>query len=69
MALRRALAAARPDAFQPDLAQSLNNLSVRLSALGRREAALAAVEEAVAASTRRSPRPGPTLSGPISLRR
>ncbi len=44
----RALAAARPDAFGPELARSLHNLSNRLSALGRREAALAAIEEAVA---------------------
>ena len=39
---------ARPDAFRPDLALSLNNLSVRLADLGRREDALAAIEEAVA---------------------
>ncbi len=43
----RALAAANPDAFTPILAASLNNLAVRLSALGRREAALAVAEEAV----------------------
>jgi Tetratricopeptide repeat len=35
-----------PDAFLPDLAMSLNNLSVRLAGLGRREDALAAGEEA-----------------------
>ena len=46
--LRRSLAAARPDAFTPDLAGSLNNLSNRLSGLGRREQALSAIEEAVA---------------------
>ncbi|QUC56037.1 tetratricopeptide repeat protein [Streptomyces sp. A2-16] len=33
----------------PDLAMSLNNLAVRLGALGRREDGLAAIEEAVAA--------------------
>ena len=44
--LYRALAAARPDAFTPDLAMALNNLASRLSALGRREDALAAAEEA-----------------------
>jgi hypothetical protein len=33
--------------FLPDLAMSLNNLSIRLGALGRREQGLAAVEEAV----------------------
>ncbi|MET8858353.1 tetratricopeptide repeat protein, partial [Streptomyces sp. NPDC004579] len=43
----RALTAARPDAFLPDLATSLNNLSVRLGELGRREDALTAIEEAV----------------------
>ena len=42
----RELAAARPDAFRPDLAGALNNLSVRLGELGRGEAALAAIEEA-----------------------
>ena len=36
----RALAAARPDAFIPDLALSLNTLANRLSDLGHREAAL-----------------------------
>ncbi|MGH6678176.1 MAG: tetratricopeptide repeat protein, partial [Bradyrhizobium sp.] len=45
--LRRALAAARPDAFIPDLARSLNNLANRLSNLGRREDALRTAEEAV----------------------
>ena len=44
-----ALAAARPDAFLPDLAMSLNNLGNRLSDLGRREDALAAANEAVRA--------------------
>ncbi len=48
VALRRELAAARPDAFKPDLAGTLNNLGAMLSALGRREDALAATEEAVA---------------------
>jgi hypothetical protein len=38
----RGLAAARPDAFLPDLATSLNNQSNRLSELGRREDALLA---------------------------
>ena len=37
----RELAAARLDAFQPDLAGSLNNLPLRLAELGRREEALA----------------------------
>ncbi|MFZ5895585.1 MAG: tetratricopeptide repeat protein, partial [Myxococcota bacterium] len=41
-------AAARPDAFLPDLAMSLNNLGAMLSDLGRREEALAAAEEGVA---------------------
>ena len=42
----RRLAAARPDAFLPNLACSLNNLGNRLSELGRREDALAATHEA-----------------------
>ncbi len=45
----RTLAQARPDAFLPHLALSLNNLSNQLAELGQREAAaLAAIEEAVA---------------------
>jgi tetratricopeptide (TPR) repeat protein len=36
-----------PGAFEPDLARALNNLSVDLSNLGRREEALAATSEAV----------------------
>ncbi len=44
--IRRRLAAARPDAFLPDLASSLNNLGNRLSELGRREQALANAQEA-----------------------
>jgi tetratricopeptide (TPR) repeat protein len=45
--IRRALAAARPDAFLPDLAGSLNNQSNLLRDVGRREDALTAIEEAV----------------------
>ena len=40
------LAGARPDAFLPDLAMALNNLGL-LADLGRREEALAAIQEAV----------------------
>jgi len=40
--------ASRPDAFRPDLAGSLDNMGIPLDALGKREAALAATEEAVA---------------------
>ena len=47
VSLRRRLAAARPDAFLPDLALSLNNVANSLSAVGRREDALSAAEEAV----------------------
>ena len=47
VAIRRQLAEARPDAFLPDLATSLNNQSACLAELGRREEALAAIEEAV----------------------
>ncbi|QXJ23628.1 tetratricopeptide repeat protein [Actinomadura graeca] len=43
----RTLAEARPDAFLPDLATSLNNQSGCLSDLGRREEALEAITEAV----------------------
>ncbi len=45
----RDLAAARPDAFLPGLATSLNNQSGCLSGLGRREEALASASEAVTA--------------------
>ncbi len=45
--LYRELAQARPEAFLPDLAMSLNNLGAMLSDLGRREEALTATEEAV----------------------
>ncbi|MFB7675809.1 tetratricopeptide repeat protein [Kitasatospora purpeofusca] len=44
----RTLAATDPDTYLPDLATSLNNLSVRLGEVGRRAEGLAAVEEAVA---------------------
>jgi tetratricopeptide (TPR) repeat protein len=43
----RDLAAARPDAFRPNLALSLANLANRLFDLGRRQDALAAAKEAV----------------------
>jgi len=42
----RQLAAARPDAFLPNLATSLNNQSIHLASLGRREEGRAAIEEA-----------------------
>ena len=45
--LRRPLAAANPAAHLPELARALNNFSVRLSELGRREDALEAIEESV----------------------
>ncbi|MFB7398418.1 tetratricopeptide repeat protein, partial [Streptomyces sp. NPDC056191] len=44
----RALAEANPDAYLPNLAASLNNLSVHLGVVGRRAEGLAAVEEALA---------------------
>ena len=44
--IHRQLAAARPDVFLPDLAMSLKNQSGRLADLGRREEALAAIEQA-----------------------
>jgi tetratricopeptide (TPR) repeat protein len=46
-ALYRKLAAANPDAFQPDLAMSLNNLATRLSDTGQREEVLTIAGEAV----------------------
>lgn len=46
MDIRRKLAEARPDAFLPYLAMSLNNLGNRLSELGQREPALEAAGEA-----------------------
>src|SRR5262249_50683740 len=58
--LYRQLAAARPDAFTPNLASSLNNQSNVLGDLGRRDEALAAIAEAV--TTRRqlaADRPAP----------
>jgi len=42
----RRLAPSRPDDFLPGLAMSLNNLGTHLFNLGRREAALAAMQEA-----------------------
>ena len=45
--IRRKLAAANPDAYEPALASALNNLGTFLSELGRREAALGPAEEAV----------------------
>ncbi|MFE3205842.1 tetratricopeptide repeat protein [Embleya sp. NPDC059237] len=42
----RRLARANPAAHEPDLATSLNNLSIRFGAVGRREEGLAAGEEA-----------------------
>jgi hypothetical protein len=44
--IRRELAAARPDVFRPGLAQSLDNLSIRLADLGRHGEALTASGEA-----------------------
>src|SRR5690606_26499352 len=43
----RELAAASPDTYLPDLAKSLNNLGACLASLGRREEAMAAMQEAV----------------------
>ncbi|MFE1759966.1 tetratricopeptide repeat protein [Streptomyces sp. NPDC059513] len=43
----RVLAEASPDAYLPDLAMALNNLSVDLGKVGRREEALGASEEAL----------------------
>ena len=48
VAIRRELAAQRPDAFRPDLATALSTLANRLSEVGRREEALAVVRELLA---------------------
>jgi tetratricopeptide (TPR) repeat protein len=48
LVLYRKLSAQQPDAFQPSLAMSLNDLASVLNDLGRREAALAAAREAAA---------------------
>jgi tetratricopeptide (TPR) repeat protein len=45
--LRRQLAAAYPAVHNPALAQSLNNLALRLAALGRYEEALTAITDTV----------------------
>lgn len=45
------LASSRPNAFRPGLANSLNNLSNRLSDVGRREEALSTAKEALGALT------------------
>ncbi|MFF3002242.1 tetratricopeptide repeat protein [Kitasatospora sp. NPDC057940] len=42
----RALAEANPDGYLPDLAMSLNNLSIRLGDMGRREEGLTVIQEA-----------------------
>ena len=52
VAVRRRLAAANAAAYEPDLAMSLNNLSVRLAEAGRRDEGLTAIEEAVAVRQR-----------------
>jgi tetratricopeptide (TPR) repeat protein len=48
----RPLAAANPAAYEPVLARSLNELSVRLAAVGRSEETLATIHEAVEISRR-----------------
>ncbi|WP_308190568.1 tetratricopeptide repeat protein [Streptomyces sp. HPF1205] len=48
VAIRRRLAAERPDLYEDDLAKSLNNLALRLGEFDRTEEALDAVREAVA---------------------
>jgi hypothetical protein len=65
--IHRRLAQDNPSRFAPDLAQSLNNLSLRLSDTGDGDGALAAIREAaeiyrrLAQRTRRALRP--TLRG------
>ena len=45
--IRRRLAETAPDAYLPDLADSLNNLANFLADAGRREEALASAQEAI----------------------
>ena len=47
MELYRGLAEASPAAYTPDLAMSLTNLAIRLSAVGERNEALVAARKAV----------------------
>ncbi|MGC4799214.1 hypothetical protein ACLQ3H_34500, partial [Micromonospora saelicesensis] len=46
--IRRRLAEINPAAYLPNLATSLNNLSIRMGELGRRDEGLAVSEEATA---------------------
>ncbi|MFF2751345.1 tetratricopeptide repeat protein, partial [Kitasatospora sp. NPDC058048] len=57
------LAQANPDAYLPDLAMSLNNLSVDLGGVGRWEEALTAIQESVAIH-RTLAQANPDLFGP-----
>jgi hypothetical protein len=54
----RELAAASPDRYRPDLAQSLNNLGVLFSEPGRPAEALPVTEEAVITYRERSQKRG-----------
>ena len=62
--IRRELAAARPDAFRPDLAVSLNNLSVRLGEPGAAGGGAGRESRRPSPSTGSWPRPARTRSGP-----
>ena len=63
--IRRKLAGADPARFNPDLAGSLNNLSVHLSDAGDGPGALDAIREAVDIR-RKLAEPTPRASTPIS---
>lgn len=54
----RRLAAANPAAYEPDLAQSLNNLSIRLVEAGRRDEAERVWEEVAQLLARQPRQPG-----------
>ena len=69
VAIYRQLAEARPDAFLPDLAMSLNNQSNRLSAPGAAGGRRWPRSRRPSPSAASSPRPGPTRSCPTSPRR
>ncbi|HRI68216.1 MAG TPA: tetratricopeptide repeat protein [Polyangium sp.] len=63
----RQLAEGRPGAYLPNLASSLNNLGIRQSDLGQREAALASTQEAVAIRRKLSAQRPETLLPELAL--
>ena len=64
----RRLAAGNPAAYEPDLASSLNNLSIRLADAGRRDEGLTAIQTP-SRCTGGWPPPTPPPTKPTSRRR